>query len=78
MKWITDDSLSNFPFLAGAKENVAKLSVKELQYIEDFLDELYDVTLIDTQINDLFWFEFDTVCQWLGYADEDDFINNHE
>lgn len=29
----------------------------------------------ETQINDLFWFEFDTICQWLGYKDEDDFLN---
>lgn len=78
MKWVTDDSLYNFPFWSGARENADKLSKKEFDYIEDFLDELYDVTPTDTQINNLFWFEFDIVCQWLGYNDEEDFINNHE
>lgn len=69
MKYIVEESLTNFRFWAGAKDRAAMLTFSELEQVEDYLDELGgEETLTDTQINDLFWFEFDFVVrEILGY-----------
>jgi hypothetical protein len=66
MKIHKEESLSNFEFWSGAKDNVEKLTSEELDQIESNLEDLYPDGMDETQINDLFWFEFDTVLEWIG------------
>ena len=75
MKWITENSLYNFPFWSGGKENADMLTIEDLKRIENNLLDIYEDIPTETQLNNLFRFEFDTICQWLGYKDEDDFLN---
>lgn len=68
MKYTVEDSLSNFKFWSGGKDNVALLSVEQLDTVEETLKEIEpEDGWSDTAINDLFWFDFDTICKWLGY-----------
>lgn len=71
MKITTEKSLSNFTFWSGAKDNASKLTEKELDQIENTLEELYPEGMDETSINDLFWFDFETVCDWLGITEEE-------
>lgn len=72
MKWIVEDSLTNFKFWSGAADRAKMLEYSELQELDDALPELFgDETPTDTQINDLFWFDFGTVCSLIGLKYDD-------
>jgi hypothetical protein len=66
MKLFKEESLQNFEFWSGAKDRVAKLTTDELDQIELTLEELYPDGMSETELNDLFWFDFETVLEWIG------------
>ena len=66
MKLYSETSIGNFEFWSGAKDNAAKLSTEELNQVETELEELYSDGMSKTELNDLFWFEFETVLEWVG------------
>ena len=72
MKIYSEKSLRNFEFWSGAKENANELTGAQLDEVETILEDLYPEGMDETQINDLFWFDFDTVKEWLGITDEKD------
>jgi len=72
MKIYSEKSLRNFEFWSGAKENANELTSAQLDEVETILEDLYPEGMDETQINDLFWFDFDTVKEWLGITDEDE------
>lgn len=72
MKIYSEKSLRNFEFWSGAKENANELTSKQLDKVETILEDLYPEGMDETQINDLFWFEFDTIKEWLGITDEEE------
>lgn len=79
MKYTVEDSLSNFKFWSGGKDRADKCSASELDSIEEFLEEIEpEDGWTDTAINDMFWFDFDTLAQHLGYDDEEDFDLQHD
>lgn len=71
MKVTTEQSLSNFNFWSGAKDNAAELTDSQLDTIESILEDIYPDGMDETSVNDLFWFEFDTVKEWLGITEEE-------
>ena len=72
MRIYTEKSLANFEFWSGAKNNAEMLSVEHLERIEAILEDCYPEGVDETTINDLFWFDFKTVLDWLGLALNDD------
>ena len=78
MRYYVDESLCNFQFWGGAKERANLLTLEEFEQIEFVLDDIYPEGIEDTQINDIFWFDFDFIAQTLGYDDEDDFYKERE
>lgn len=66
MKIYREESLSGFEFWSGAKDFAEKLTDNEFDQIEDNLTELYPDGMDKTELNDLFWFEPETICDWLG------------
>jgi hypothetical protein len=66
MKITTETTLNNFEFWASAKHNANLLTSDQLDAIESTLDELYPDGMSDTDLNDLFWHEFDTILDWIG------------
>ena len=73
----TEQSLRNFEFWSGAKSNAEMMTAEELDSVENELEELYPDGMTDTEINDLFWFDFDYVCELIGLeydAEKDEII----
>jgi hypothetical protein len=66
MKITTETSLNNFEFWSSAKHNASLLTSAQLDAIESTLDEVYPDGMSDTELNDLFWHDFDTVLDWIG------------
>lgn len=72
MKYYVENSLSNFHFWSGAEGRAAMLTDDQFEVVEQNMEECApEGGWSDTAINDLFWFEFDTIAQWLGYKDEE-------
>lgn len=66
MKLITETNLTDFECWSGARHFFNKLTYQELKTISSELEELYPDGMTDTQINDLFWFDEDFICQMIG------------
>lgn len=72
MKYYVEESLSKFQFWSGAKDRAALLTTEQFDTVEQMLEEMEPADgWSDTAINDFFWFDFNTIAQWLGYADEE-------
>lgn len=69
MKIYTEKSLTDFEFWSGARQTAELLTDEELDTIETMLEEIYPDGMDETEINDFFWFEDDTIADWLGYDD---------
>ena len=72
MKVYSEINLRNFKFWCGAKDNAETLTSEQLDMVESILEDAYPDGMRKTQINDLFWFEFDTIREWLGIEEEKD------
>jgi hypothetical protein len=68
MKIYSEECLRNFKFWSGAICNAEQLTNSQLDIIDEILDDMYPEGVGDVFINDLFWFEFETVAEWLGLA----------
>ena len=64
MKVFTELNLTNFEFWSEAKKH--KFSYNELKNLENHFDELYPDGMSETQVNDIFWFEEEFLCECLG------------
>lgn len=71
MKYYVEESLSNFNFWSGAEENASELTKEQFDELENLLTDIYPEGMSDTQINDLFWFEFDWIKEMLGIEEEE-------
>lgn len=72
MKLYRDIAPRDFDFWEGAKERAAMLTDEDWDKVEPILEDLYPEGTEDSTLNDLFWFDFDTIAEWLGYKDEED------
>lgn len=77
MKIISETSLRGFEFWSGAEANANMLTLEELDQLEVILEDTYPDGITDIELNDLMWFDFETVCDWLelDYDSEKDIIN---
>ena len=71
MKIYTEKSLQNFEFWSGAKANAETLTSEQLDTVEAILEEIYPEGMDETQVNDIFRFDFDQVREWLGMEPEE-------
>ena len=78
MKIYAETSLINFEFWSGAKDRVKYLTDDELYQIEAILEELYPEGVDETTINDFFWFEEDTIAEWLGYENFEEIMYRND
>ena len=59
--------LKFFKFWSGAKDLADLLTPQEFEQIEFNLEDLFhDKTPSETDINDLFWFDSEFVCEMIG------------
>lgn len=59
----------DFDFWSGAKETVEYLTNSEVEEIFSMLEDCYPEGMSETELNDFFWFEDDTIADWLGWPD---------
>lgn len=78
MRVHSEISLRDFKFWGGAKYVVSCLTLEELDTIEAVLEECHPEGLDETAINDLFWFDEDTIACWLGYRDFEEIMYRGE
>lgn len=78
MKIYEEKSLRNFEFWSGAKDRVNYLTEDELDTIESYLEDIYPDGMEDVEINDFFWFEDDTIAEWLGYGSFEEIMYRDE
>lgn len=72
-----ENTLNNFDFWSGGKDNAEMLTSKELDELTYILEDIYPEGMEETQINDLLYFDFDYVCELLGLdydKDEDEIL----
>lgn len=69
MTIIVDKNLRDFDFWSGGLSNAMELSYEQFEKVEDILEDMYPNGMTDTEINDLFWFEFDRIKEWLDIKD---------
>ena len=62
----TEMNLRNFNFWSGAKAFADNLTFSELEDLEMYIEELYPKGLTGTELNDLFWFDDDYLCELLN------------
>ena len=72
MKVYKEINLRDFNFWSGAKSNAETLTNEQLDMVESILEDAYPDGMEEVQINDLFWFDFDTIREWLGIEKEED------
>lgn len=65
------DSGYDFDFWSGAKYTVAYLLDSEVNEILSMLEDCNPDGMSETELNDFFWFEDDTIADWLGWPDFD-------
>ena len=63
------NSIFDFEFWSGAKDTVKYLSDSEVNTVLSILDDCYSDGMSETELNDFFWFEDDTIAEWLGWSD---------
>lgn len=68
MEYKVEKPLKDFNFWSGGKDRASKLTDEQLDQCESLIEELfYGDIPTETQINDLFWFDFEeTICPYLG------------
>ena len=72
----SDTPIREFEFWSGAKDTVKYLTLEELDSVESILDDLYPEGISETDLNDFFWFDNNTIAEWLGYNDFDELIES--
>lgn len=76
MKIISETSLADFEFWSGAKDTANRIWEEKgregFDQLEAILEDLYPYGIDETKLNDLLWFNAETVYEWLGIGDEDE------
>lgn len=78
MKIYNDVSIPDFEFWSGAKDTVSYLTEEEMQTVADILEAEYPDGMDETELNDFFWYEEDTIAEWLGYSSFDEIMEREE
>jgi len=78
MKIYSEKSLNDLEFWNGARDTVKYLTSDEINQIEQNLEDLYPDGMDETEVNDFFWFENNTIAEWLGYNSFEDIMNREE
>lgn len=59
----------DFDFWSGARDTVKYLTDSEIEQVFAMLEDCEPDGMSETDVNDFFWFEDDTIAEWLGWPD---------
>lgn len=73
MKIIREYPLEQFEPWSGAVSTLERVKQEgKLDHLESLLEDLYPDGMTETELNDLLWFDEDSVYEWLGIESEED------
>ena len=76
MKIYREERLSRFEFWSGAKVTAERIweemGESGFDTVEAILEDTYPEGIDETTLNDIFWFEPETIYEWLGMPNDDD------
>lgn len=76
MKIISETNLTDFGYWGGAKATADHIweekGLDGWNQLDAILTDMYPDGIDETELNDLLWFESDTVYEWLGIDSEED------
>ena len=73
MRIYSDTSLENFEAWSGAVDTLDRVrEAGKCEELESILEDLYPDGMSETELNDLLWFEPETVYEWLGIEEEEE------
>ena len=76
MKIYKEDSLSKFEWWSGAVATAHRIreerGTEGWNELEAILEDAYPDGMDETELNDLLWFEPETVYEWLGIGDKEE------
>lgn len=73
MKIYSETSLENFEAWGGAVNTLDRVrEAGKCDELESILEDLYPDGMSETELNDLLWFEPETVLEWLGIEEEEE------
>ena len=79
MKYYVETSLENFEAWSGGRDTLEVLIDKGLcDTVEACLEEVLGEDISDTAINDVLWFERDTIAEWCGFSNWEALENGEE
>ena len=73
----TKDELLELDLAQGAVDTIEELTDSEVETILSMVEEMEE-DITDSYISDFFWFERDTIAEWLGYDSFDDIMNRED
>ena len=63
--------LNRFEAWSGAKETLERIQREgKCELLEQILEDIYPDGMTETELNDLLWFEPETIYEWLGIRSE--------
>lgn len=79
MRYYVEESLRFFKFWSGGKDTADALTYEQIDRIESMMEDCEPAEgWSDTAINDFFWFERDTIAEWLGYRNAEAMLSDDE
>lgn len=73
MRIYSETSLENFEAWSGAVDTLDRVKeAGKCDELESILEDLYPDGMSETELNDLLWFEPETVFEWLGIEEEEE------
>jgi len=73
MKITSETHVRNFKAWSGAVDTLEAVNeAGKIDQLENTLNELYPDGMTDTELNDLLWFDENTVYEWLDMTTEDE------
>ena len=73
MRIYSETSLENFEAWSVAVDTLDRVrEAGKCDELESILEDLYPDGMSETELNDLLWFEPETVFEWLGIEEEEE------
>lgn len=76
--WKDVTSENDFKFWSGGKDTVEDLTPNEVETIISILETEYPDGMSESELNDFFWFERDTIAEWLGYKNFEEIMERED
>lgn len=63
---------------SGGRDTLDDLTDEQIETVLEMLEESVTPDFSLTDLNDFFWFERDTIAEWLGFDSYDDLMNENK